>query len=182
MPLLNTEKEYGWFFKVLHWVTVPWVLALFALGLWMVGFDYYSPWYKTGPNLHRSFGVLLVLLVLIRLALKLFTRRPAPLHSHKPWERRLAGIVHYALYLALLSMFFSGYFITTADGQALEIFGFVSLPSIITEIDNLEDIAGVIHEYTAYTVVLLIILHVVAVVKHSVKRDGTLQRMMFNRS
>ena len=51
----------------LHWLMALMIPALFGVGLWMTGLDYYSSWYKTAPDLHKSFGLLLLLLLLLRL-------------------------------------------------------------------------------------------------------------------
>ena len=50
MQLRNSSARYGWVSMVLHWGVALVVFGLFALGLWMVGLDYYSAWRKDAPD------------------------------------------------------------------------------------------------------------------------------------
>ncbi len=54
MQLRNSSTRYGWVSIVIHWGVALVVFGLFALGLWMVGLDYYSAWRKDAPDLHKS--------------------------------------------------------------------------------------------------------------------------------
>ncbi|MCW8826527.1 MAG: cytochrome b/b6 domain-containing protein, partial [Gammaproteobacteria bacterium] len=108
----NSSKQWGWLTISIHWLTAATVICLFGLGLWMVELTYYDPWYKQGPVLHKSIGVTLFLLTLIRFIWRLVTVVPDDLPSHKPWERTIAGVVHFALYLLLFMVMFSGYLIS----------------------------------------------------------------------
>jgi len=162
---------------VLHWVSAITVFALFAVGFWMVDLDYYSSWYQTAPNWHRSVGVLLACVTCIRLCCYIFPR-PAR-HKHKVVELWAAKLVKISLLCLLLGLFISGYFITTAVGDALFIFDWFSIPSII-QFDHLEEYAGQIHEIAAWSLISLTLLHAAAAIKHHViDKDDTLLRMTF---
>ena len=67
MPIRNDRTRYGWLSIGLHWLVAATVIGLFALGLWMVDLGYYDPWYRTGPDIHRSIGILLFAVMLVRL-------------------------------------------------------------------------------------------------------------------
>ncbi len=177
--LKNTSTAYGFVAILFHWLTAVAVVGLFALGLWMVDLTYYHRWYNTAPDLHRSIGVVLTALILLRLLWRFANPRPQMLSSHRPWEQKLAHAVHILFYVLLLSMFVSGYLITTAKGQGLPVFDLFSLPAVVTGIDNLEDIAGEIHEILAFTLIGLGALHGLAALKHHfIDRDITLLRML----
>lgn len=179
MALKNSASSYGYIAVGLHWLVAAGVLGLFGLGIWMVDLTYYDSWYKTAPDLHRSIGVIVVTLMVLRLVWRLVNPPPRPLASHSFWERRIAHLAHALLYALVISMFFSGYFITTAKGQALYVFEVFSLPAIITDVEGLEDVAGVIHEWVAYTIIAIVCLHVAGALKHHfVDRDSTLRRML----
>ena len=62
----NSPTHYGLTSIVLHWLVAVAVFGLFALGFWMVGLNYYSSWYRTAPDLHKSIGILLLLVMLLR--------------------------------------------------------------------------------------------------------------------
>jgi cytochrome b561 len=62
----NTPRGYGMVAILLHWLVALVVIGLFALGVWMTGLTYYDDWYKRGPDLHKSIGILLFLVMLAR--------------------------------------------------------------------------------------------------------------------
>ncbi len=178
MRLKNTEKNYGLLAILFHWITAIGVFFLFGLGLWMTSLDYYHPDYRTAPHLHKSLGVLLIGLVIMRLLWRVMNPSPQALTTHKTWEALVAKIVHAVLYILLISLFISGYLITTAEGDSLDVFSWFSLPSLIDGIKNLEDLAGEIHEWIAFTLIALVVLHALAALKHHfLDKDSTLKRM-----
>lgn len=176
----SDERQYSGFAKLLHWLSALTVVGMFALGLWMMELSYYDPWYRTAPDIHKSIGIALVLVTLIRLVYRFAVPYPGALPGHSAMVRLAAKLVHGAIYLLLLVMFVSGYLITTAQGDALVVFGgYLELPSLISGIDNLEDKAGEIHEIAAFTLIGLAVLHAVAALKHHfIDRDDTLLRMI----
>ncbi len=179
MKLRNHEDGYGLVAVLLHWLVAVTVFGLFGLGLWMTGLTYYDNWYRLAPWLHKGTGVVLLLLMAVRLAWRLLDPQPAPLPSHASWERRAAGIAHRLLYLLLFAVMLSGYLISTADGRPLEVFGLFSIPAAVTEIDNLEDVAGRVHLWLASSLVGLAAVHALAALKHSFfDHDRTLLRML----
>ena len=47
------------------------IIGLFVLGLWMVDLDYYSPYYRSAPHMHRSIGMLLLIWLVVRFGWRL---------------------------------------------------------------------------------------------------------------
>lgn len=176
--LKNTERRYGLVAVLFHWCIALGVLGLFGLGLWMVDLTYYDSWYQKGPDLHRSIGVIIVGAMVLRLVWRWYNPPPSTLESHKKWEVLLAHMAHSLLYLLVISMFFSGYFITTAKGQGLEVFGLFSIPATITGINRMEDWSGWVHEISAYLIIFIVLLHALGALKHHfLDKDNTLLRM-----
>ncbi|HCA64050.1 MAG TPA: cytochrome b, partial [Pseudomonas sp.] len=68
------------------------VFGLFALGFWMVGLNYYSSWYRTAPDLHKSIGILLLLVMLLRVLWRFVSPAPAPLASQGRLTRTAARL------------------------------------------------------------------------------------------
>ena len=150
---------------------------MFALGLWMVELDYYNPWYKDAPHYHKSIGLLLAAVLILRLMWKLKQIKPTGIG--KPWEQRTATVVHAFLYLGLFSLFLSGYLISTADGRGIDIFSWFTLPSLGQWFANQEDLAGDIHEWLAYALIALVAVHAGAALKHHfINKDATLKRIV----
>lgn len=180
MRIKNSSSRYGLLAILLHWLTALGVIGLFALGLWMDDLDYYDRYYRLAPHIHKSIGVLLISLVIFRFIWRQLNTQPQPLLGHKKWEVLSAKTLHYIFYAILVCMFFSGYLITTAEGDSLDVFNWFSLPSLIDGIPNLEDYAGEIHEVLAFTLIGLVLLHGLAALKHHfIDKDSTLTRMIF---
>jgi cytochrome b561 len=179
MQLKNSTTRHGLIAIALHWLVALTVFSLFGLGLWMTGLDYYHSWYKQGPWLHKSIGILLFLVVMFRLCWRIFTPPPVALSSHKSWEIKLAHMAHLLIYVLLLTIMLSGYLISTADNRAIEVFGWFEIPASITSIPDQEDIAGWVHLILASLLIGLVSLHAAAALKHHfVDRDRTLMRML----
>jgi len=174
----NTNTQWGWLAIGFHWISVITVITLFSLGLWMVDLTYYDPWYKQGPFLHKSIGVLLFLLTLARLLWRYINITPEKFYGHAAWEIRAARVSHVLLYILLFSVMLSGYLISTADGRAVEVFNMFSIPATIYGIEKQEDIAGEIHFVLALVLVGMSLIHSMAAIKHHfIDRDRTLKRM-----
>lgn len=143
----------------------------------MVDLDYYSQWYKTAPHYHKSAGLVLAFLTVLRLVWKI--RQIPPKTLGKDWERVVAKLAHRLLYILLASLFVSGYLISTADGRGIDVFNWFTLPSLGEFIEDQEDTAGQLHEWFAYGLIGLAFLHAMAALKHhSLDKDRTLSRML----
>lgn len=178
MSWRNTTAGWGWPHIAFHWLTAVAVIGLFALGLWMVELDYYSPWYNLAPHIHKSTGILLFGLVVLRLAWRLANPRPAA-EPGPHWEHVLASVVHGLLYAALFAVMLTGYLIPTAAGEPVSVFGWFEVPAIVSGIENQEDRAGRLHLWLAWILVALVLVHVAGALKqHFVNRNRTLKRML----
>ncbi|AKH68448.1 cytochrome B561 [Spongiibacter sp. IMCC21906] len=179
MPLKNTKDRYGWGSVSLHWLMAITVIGMFALGIWMRDLSYYDPWYRQGPFIHKSIGILLLGALLFRLLWKAFNIRPHHDPSLKPWEKRTATLTHVSLYILMLALMAAGYLISTADGRAISVFDWFSVPATIKDIPNQEDIAGDVHEILAWILIILAGVHAAAALKHHfIDDDTTLVKML----
>ena len=173
----NDRMGYGLAAILLHWTMAVLVVGLFVLGDYMVGLDYYHPWYRAAPWWHQGLGVVLGLLWLLRLAWRLADPPPPPLGA--PWERRAARLVHRLLYLLMLAVVVSGYLQSTADGRGVDLFGWLELPAILHGLPGQADLAGAWHRWLAWALILLAALHTLAALKHHfIDRDDSLRRML----
>lgn len=179
MLLRNSPGRYGWLSIFLHWSMALVIYAMFALGLWMVGLSYYDTWYHNAPEIHKSIGVILMLVLIIRLIWRVVSPPPKPLSSYSPLVRITAVVAHGLLYGLLIAILFSGYLISTADGKPVSVFGWFSLPAVLTGAGEQADLAGDIHLWLAWSIVILSVLHGLAALKHHfIDRDITLKRML----
>ncbi|TCS40458.1 cytochrome b [Reinekea marinisedimentorum] len=177
MSTTKAVKNYSTPVIIIHWLSALVVIGMFALGWWMVDLDYYSQWYKTAPMIHKSIGILLVLVTLLRVLFKLI--KAAPATTGKRYEVIAAKSVHLVIYFLLFVLFFSGYLISTPDGRGIEVFNWFTVPSLGELFPNQSDIAGRIHYYTAIILIGLAAVHAAAALKHHfIDKDDTLRKMI----
>ena len=175
----NSSQHFGLFSILLHWLMALSIYAMFALGLWMVGLGYYDSWYRSAPEIHKGIGVLLFAALMLRLGWRLYSPPPSPLAHYSPQMRRAASAAHWLLYLLLLTLLVSGYLISTADGKPLSVFGWFHLPALLSQAGLQADLAGDVHLWLAWSLVLISALHALAALKHHfIDRDMTLKRML----
>ncbi|HSC83565.1 MAG TPA: cytochrome b [Pseudomonas sp.] len=178
MQWRNSSSRYGLVSILLHWVVALAVFGLFGLGLWMVGLDYYSSWYQTAPELHKSIGISLFALMLLRLLWRFLSPPPGAPVNHGQFTRLASKAGHALLYLGLFALMLSGYLISTAEARGISVFGLFEVPATLTSIPDQADVAGLIHEYLAWGLVIFAGLHALAALKHHfIDRDATLVRM-----
>ncbi len=176
--LLNTQNSYGVVTKLLHWLVAIVVFGLFGVGFWMVDLGYYDYWNKLAPHYHKSVGILLLTVMVFRVAWRFFNVTPEPSQVLSPKEKKASHYVHMVLYVAIFGMCVTGYLISTADGRSIQVFNWFSVPALGAFIENQEDIAGNVHEWLSYGLIGLVIMHLLAALKHHfIDRDGILKRM-----
>ena len=179
MRIKNSPSHYGLISILLHWCMAILIIGLFFVGDYMVDLTYYDPNYRTFPALHKSVGIIVFFLLLSRIVWHLNVGLPSPIASLKVWEIRASWVVHKILYLLILLTTVSGYLISTAKGQGIEVFGLFTLPALPISIPQQEDIAGDIHDTVAHALVFLALFHAAAGLKHHFfDKDATLRRML----
>lgn len=177
--LRNSRTTYGLVSVLLHWIMALLIFALFGLGLWMVTLDYYHAWYHTAPDLHKSLGLLTVLLLGVRLVWRWLDRLPEAEPSYTYWERKLSLAMHRLFYLLIAVMILAGYLISTAEDAGVSFFGLFDVPAILPSFEQQADIAGWIHWALAWLIIICAFLHTVAALRHHFyHRDRTLLKML----
>jgi cytochrome b561 len=163
----------------LHWLVAIGVISQIILGLWMIDIPKVPAgvrayWF----NLHKSIGLTLALLIVMRLSWRL-THPPPPLPSTLPrWQLRAAGISHWLLYACMITMPLAGYLGSTFSGYPIRYFG-LALPAWGWKDDMLKDFFSTVHLVAAIVFIALIKLHILAALKHLwIDRDGVFHRML----
>ncbi|WP_286829330.1 MULTISPECIES: cytochrome b [Kordiimonas] len=169
---------------LLHWLTAANILVLLGLGFIMTGMPDGNIELKfTLYQLHKSFGILLLLITLVRLGWRIKASPPAPIISG--WMLRAASLTHWALYAIMIMMPIVGWMMVSASPLQIptEIFGLVELPHLPlfdSGVDRkaLEHLFEEIHESMAFVLIGILVLHVgAALYHHLVRKDATLVRM-----
>ncbi len=168
--------------KVLHWLIAVFGFAQLSLGTWMIGIPKTPPGVRASWfNLHKSIGITLGLVILLRLAWRL-THRAPPLPEAIPgWQRSLAKFCHFALYVCMVAIPLSGYLGSSFTNYPIKYFGH-TLPQWGWDSPALKELCSRVHLTAIVIFVALIGLHVAAVLKHLlIDRDGIFQRMGWTR-
>ena len=126
---------------------------------------------------HRSLGVTIFAVVVLRLAWR-STHPPPPLPRVAPrFTELISQLTHWLLYALLLLMPVTGY-LQSADGRPVSYFGLLNLPALPKD-KALGDIANVLHLLGQWGLYAVVGLHVGATVWHvAIRRDGLLDRML----
>lgn len=177
--MFNTISRFGLVSIILHWSMAVAIVGLFALGWYMVDLTYYDALYKTLPEIHKSVGIIFGAVLMFRLVWKMINITPAFEDSLSSFERFSAKAAHLGLYGLMVLIVVSGYLISTADASSISVFDFFQVPATITSIPEQEDKAGLVHEYLAYVIIGLTVLHTAAALKHHfINKDNTLRKML----
>lgn len=164
MHIRDTTTGYGLPTRLVHWLMAIAIVGMYVLGLWMVDLNYYSPYYRSAPDLHRSVGMLLLFALVLRFGWRIFSIRPND-DDLSAIERIASRIVHWGFYPLLFALMFSGYLMSTADGRPIEVFDWFSVPALIHD-KGMEKTAGEIHEFLADLTMIVVLLHAAAALKH----------------
>lgn len=180
--LKNTAYSFGLVTRVLHWLIALGIIGLIWLGWWMVGLSYYDPWYHDSLQLHKAFGLVVLMLAVGLIGWRLAGKRPLPSGEMKPWEIRASGLMHLVLFALMIVVPVTGYVITTSEGQGVSMFGLFEVPAMMPKSDTTRDLAIAIHYYFAYAGIALVLGHAGAALKHHfVNKDDTLKRMSWGK-
>jgi cytochrome b561/polyisoprenoid-binding protein YceI len=179
MIFKNTPERFGIVAKSFHWIMALLIFGLLTVGYVMAGMVI-SPQKLDLIYLHKSFGTLVLMLAVARLGWRFFSPRPARDPRVKPWEDKLATIVHGLLYVAVFAMPLSGWVMSSAGDYPASFFGLFALPPIVPKNEALMMAAKEVHEFLAIAILILLALHFAGAAKHHViDGDDTLRRMTF---
>ena len=159
--------KYPTSLRVLHWLRALLIFGLIAVGWTMTSLDDEMA-EKFGElyPLHKSFGLLVLLIVLVQIGIRALSRLPGPadLPTH---ERVLSQVVHVAIYALLLIVPLMGYAMssTFAHSDGVTFFG-LHVPELLPKNDTAFRVFQLLHKVLAYTLLGLVVLHVAGALKH----------------
>ncbi len=180
MLIKNTPDRFGAPSRLLHWTIAVLILALVWLGWYMVDLTYYDKWYNASLHYHRSLGLLVLALVLVKLGWQCCTPAPRPVAGLRPWERIGAKLMHWALWGMMLLIPVTGYLISISAGKPVQLFNWFALPALVAVDETLREQAIAVHYYLSYAALALAAGHAGAALKHHfINRDDTLRRMLW---
>jgi cytochrome b561 len=177
MSLRNNDRQWGAISKFFHWVIA---LAIIGNGIFGLMMDLAgSPMRKINwLALHKSIGLTVLALILLRIVWRAFDRRP-PDEPMPRWQAQAAHAMHAVLYVVILAIPLSGWWFNSVTGKPLQWFKQFNLPALAQKDDTLRHFAHGVHEYLFWFLVLLLLAHVGGALKHHVfDNDNVLRRML----
>jgi cytochrome b561 len=164
--------------RVLHWLMAAGILGTFALGAYVARMEVgLSNLWLFG--LHKTLGISLFALALIRLLWHRLRPPPGPLPGPPEWQMALARATHRALYVLMFAVPLSGWAYASATGLDVLIFNRFVLPPIAPVSELWEARLLLLHRTLTWTLLALVALHVAGALKRGlISRDGTIARMI----
>jgi cytochrome b561 len=152
--------------RVIHWLMALIILFLLGLGIYMT--DFLS---KEAPNrmeiynLHKSLGVMVLILVFVRIINRFANKPPALPDSLPKFEKIAAHLAHIALYLLMILVPLSGYLMSNSFGYPVNFFS-IQLPFLVQQNFELGNLFHNAHWILAYSLIAILALHILGVIKH----------------
>lgn len=177
--------RYGDTAVIFHWLIAVFIIGLLVVGKYMTGLAENDPIRFELTQWHKSFGIVVLLLSVLRIVWRLLHKPPPEPESIARWQQLAASFVHILLYVLMLALPITGWIMVSTSPLNIDtvLFGAIPWPHLpITDLPNKEAIAADFHQYHEYAGMALIVLllaHVGAALKHHlIDKDGVLMRML----
>jgi cytochrome b561 len=174
--MTTNRKRFTALQRLLHWLMAICILSMLFIGVGMV--STITPKYLTLVQIHKPLGIAILLLALIRLALRLTYGSPA-LPADLPEPIKLAAISsQYIFYTLMIAMPLIGWAMLSAASYPVVLFGSVHLPSIVPLNPRLHTLLWHAHYLLAFAFFAFILMHIAAILFHKlIRNDGVFETM-----
>lgn len=182
MALTNSGRSWGAVARLLHWGMAVLIIAMLVVGVVMV--DWPNAEFEIKFTLyqwHKSFGMLLAALLVLRLVWRWVQPVPAPPPSSSAFTRRAAAVSHGLLYALMLLLPLTGYLMVATSPLEIPtvVFGLVPVPHVLGPDPALEAVFKTAHDVLGKLLIAVVLVHVLAALKHALlNRDGIWTRMV----
>ncbi|RTQ98356.1 cytochrome b [Halomonas nitroreducens] len=179
--LKNTAISYGIVAKTFHWLLLLMLASSIVMGNLLAALPK-GPEKLQAAGMHKSFGALLLALILLRLLWRLINETPKLPDSTTMVQAILAKGMHGVLYLLMFLQPLSGILMSQAGGIPVSVFGLFEFPILLDKNPGLAELARSIHRAVWILLVLATLGHVGAALHHHfIKKDHVLKQMTFGK-
>jgi cytochrome b561 len=179
MPLRNTAEAYGSLAKFLHWAIVLLIFGQWLLAEAAEDAGKGTPERASLMGWHISFGMLVLVLALVRIGWKFVNKGQPAVLGEVVWQRNAAAAGHGLLYLLILAQPISGWLVVSTGGSGPVFFGLFEFPALTAENHDFHETMEGVHKWLFNTLVAVALVHVAAALYHHwVLKDATLRRML----
>jgi cytochrome b561 len=174
---MHTSQAYTRVAQLLHWLLALAIVLTFSFGLYMVELPF-SPQRLKQYNWHKWAGMTILLISAVRLLWRLTHPAPALQAGISKWQRIASGGTHALMYVLFFAIPLAGWTYSSALGFPIVLYGLIEMPDLVSRDTELAKTLKLIHQYLAYSLAALVVLHVGAALHHHlVLKDGLLARM-----
>jgi len=178
MQLRNTNESYGMIVQSLHWLLAALVFVQLGLGLYAAALPV-SLARLQWLSRHKSLGLAVLALVLLRLVWRSMNRPPALPDSMPRLQRRAAATAHWLLYALLVLAPLAGWMHASAAGLSANWFGLFQVPDLLPKQPELSELLKAVHKGSVALLALVLLVHIAGALHHAlVLRDGIMHRML----
>ncbi len=175
---MSSQQHYRAGAKWLHWLIALLVFGMLGAGLFMTDMRI-SPQKIQLYMTHKSVGLTVLALMLLRVVYRLKNPPPALPLDLPAWQKTASRITHILLYVLLFAMPISGWLMNGASGFPMKYFGLVRVPDLLARNQENLTLLKSVHFYIAWTLMAVIAVHVLAALKHHfIDRDSVLRRIL----
>ncbi len=180
MCIRNTLNSYGVVAKGFHWLMALLIISVLIVGLLLEDYEN-TPDFLKLIGLHKEFGILVLMLAVLRLGWKVLDISPSLPASMSAASKLAAKLGHFGLYALMFAMPISGWIVSSAAGYPVSFFGLFVLPDLVAVNKDFSHDVKELHELFANALMGLLALHVLAaLLHHFYYRDNILTRMLPN--
>jgi len=154
--------------RILHWLMAIIIISTIVIAFYMTAIDKNNENRLFFYNLHKSLGIVVFLLAIVRLIVRLRNAPPPMPKDTSLLIFNLAKTIHSLMYLLIFLVPISGYLMSNYYGYPAKLFG-ISLPVVATINFDLARFFTQMHEFFAFSLIFLIIIHIVATIRHQLK-------------
>jgi cytochrome b561 len=196
--MIQTSSRYTKTAVVLHWLIALFLVVMFVLGWFMADIPKEAPkqsafdlldlgvWTvqvgeEISPrafyfNLHKSLGITIFALIILRIVWRIGHKPPAPLATYKAIERKIATGTHHLLYLFMVAIPVTGLIMGLYSKFGVKWFGLNFLPGL--DNNSIRELFEEAHELVGIALLVILALHVVGALKHKfIDKDETMSRI-----
>ena len=178
MSFRNTTRSWGALSKALHWIIVILILLQYVLATWAESLP-------RGPRMieawgwHKSFGMTILMLAVIRLVWRLMNPTPDLTAETRPWERALAKLSHLLLYGLIFALPLTGWLMSSAKNFPVSWFKVFQWPDLVGPDPDFSKLMLSTHHVLFKVLVVVALLHIAGALKHHFyDRNEVLKRML----
>lgn len=178
MEFNQSESKYSGLAIFFHWLTALGIFICFPLGLYMADLKL-SPTKLQLISYHKWLGVTIFGVLVLRIIWRAFNKAPRLPSNTPKWQIGAAHATHLFLYILMIAIPLSGWLMSSAKGFTTVYLGMFALPDLVEKNKELGDTLRAVHTQLNYALLMLVILHIAAAIKHQwIDRDGLIGRMI----